>query len=46
MAAGSHDRSLKVATTNLRPGYVRKNGVPYSKDAIVTGNYDVNPAER
>jgi len=34
--------SMKVVTTNLRPGYVRKNGVPYSKDAIVTEYYDVN----
>jgi hypothetical protein len=28
--------TLKVVTTNLRPGYVRKNGVPYSGDATVT----------
>src|SRR5262245_54446933 len=28
--------SLKVVTTNLRPGYVRRNGAPYSKDATVT----------
>ena len=28
--------SLKVVTTNLRAGYLRKNGVPYSADAIVT----------
>jgi hypothetical protein len=34
--------SLKVVTMNLRPGYVRKNGVPYSKDAVVTEYYDVN----
>ncbi len=27
---------LKVVTTNLRPGYLRKNGVPYSGNAIVT----------
>jgi hypothetical protein len=32
--------SLKVVTTNLRPGYLRKNGVPYSKDAVVTEYYD------
>jgi hypothetical protein len=28
--------SLKVVTTNLRPGYLRKNGVPYSANAVVT----------
>ena len=28
--------SLRVITTNLRPGYLRRNGVPYSADARVT----------
>lgn len=28
--------SLKVVTTKMRPGYIRKNGVPYSGDAILT----------
>ena len=28
--------TLKVVTTRLRPGYLRKNGVPYSSDATVT----------
>jgi hypothetical protein len=28
--------SLKVVTTRLRPGYLRKNGVPYSDGAVVT----------
>jgi hypothetical protein len=32
--------SLKVVTTNLRPGYLRKNGVPYSGRAVVTEYYD------
>jgi hypothetical protein len=32
--------SLKVMTTNLRPGYLRKNGVPYSEQAIVTEYLD------
>jgi hypothetical protein len=32
--------SLKVVTTNLRPGYLRKNGVPYSDRAVVTEYYD------
>jgi hypothetical protein len=28
--------TLKVVTTNLRPGYLRKNGVPYSSRTVVT----------
>lgn len=32
--------SLKVVTTNLRPGYVRKNGAPYSARAVVTEYYE------
>jgi hypothetical protein len=28
--------SLKVVTTHLRPGYFRKNGVPYSGNAVLT----------
>ena len=32
--------ALKVVTKNLRPGYLRKNGVPYSENAIVTEYYD------
>jgi hypothetical protein len=34
--------NLKVVTTDLRPGYVRKNGVPYSGQAVVTEYYDLN----
>ena len=34
-------RTLKVVTTNLRPGYLRKNGVPYSATAKVTEYFDV-----
>jgi hypothetical protein len=34
--------NLKVVTTNLRPGYVRKNGAPYSDKAVVTEYYDLN----
>ena len=33
---------LKVVTTNLKAGYVRKNGAPYSKNAVVTEFYDLN----
>ena len=32
--------SLKVTTTNLRPGYLRRNGVPYSANARLTEYYD------
>jgi len=31
--------SLKVVTTHIRPGYLRKNGVPYSGDALLTEYY-------
>lgn len=34
--------SLKVVTTNLRPGYVRANGAPYSAGTVVTEYFDVN----
>ena len=34
--------NLKVVTTNLRSGYVRKNGAPYSAKAVVTEYYDLN----
>ena len=33
--------SLKVVTTELRPGYLRKNGVPYSANAVLTEYWDV-----
>jgi len=33
--------SLRVVTTNLRPGYLRKNGVPYSANAELTEHWDV-----
>ena len=36
--------NLKAVTTNLRPGYVRKNGAPYSGKTVVTEYYDVNTA--
>ena len=28
--------SLRVVTNRMRPGYLRKNGVPYSADAVLT----------
>jgi hypothetical protein len=36
----SRGGDLKVTTTHLRPGYLRKNGVPYSGDAVLTEYYD------
>ena len=32
--------SLKVVTTKMKPGYLRKNGVPYSANAVVTEYFD------
>jgi hypothetical protein len=32
--------SLKAVTTKMRPGYLRKNGVPYGADAVVTEYFD------
>jgi hypothetical protein len=42
--AGPRTGNLKVVTSDLRAGYVRKNGAPYSNRAIVTEYYDVNTA--
>ena len=33
--------NLKVTTTHMRAGYLRKNGVPYSENAMLTEYYDV-----
>jgi hypothetical protein len=32
--------SLKVVTTKMKPGYLRKNGVPYSTNTVLTEYYD------
>jgi hypothetical protein len=32
--------TLHVVTKHMRPGYLRKNGVPYSGDAVLTEYYD------
>lgn len=39
--AGSRTGSLRVVTTNLRPGYLRKNGIPYSANAVLTEYWDL-----
>lgn len=36
--------SLQVVTTALRPGYTRKNGVPFSENAVLTEYYDLDSA--
>ncbi|HLG56707.1 MAG TPA: hypothetical protein VI485_15315 [Vicinamibacterales bacterium] len=32
--------SLKVVTTSMRPGYLRRNGIPYTGQAVLTEFYD------
>ena len=47
LAAGGRGRggarrgSMKSVTTQLRPGYLRKNGVPYSANAVFTEYWDL-----
>jgi len=38
---GTKATTLKAVTTHLRPGYLRKNGVPYSGNAVVTEYFNV-----
>jgi hypothetical protein len=35
--------SLRVVTSNMRTGYLRQNGVPYSERATVTEHFDIAP---
>ena len=35
--------SLRVLTSNVRAGYLRKNGVPYSERATVSEHFDITP---
>jgi hypothetical protein len=37
LAAGGY---LRIVTTRMKPGYVRKNGVPYSANAVLTEYWD------
>ena len=39
---GQRFGTLKTVTTNLRPGYLRKNGVPYSERAVFTEFWDAH----
>jgi hypothetical protein len=43
-ATPSRDGSLKVVTTNMRAGYFRRNGVPYSENAVMTEYFDRHAA--
>jgi hypothetical protein len=43
-APPSRGGSLKVVTTNLSGGWLRRNGVPYSESTTVTEYYDRFPA--
>jgi hypothetical protein len=38
---GTRGRALEVVTTNLRPGYLRKNGAPYGAKTVVREYFDV-----
>ena len=37
---GAQGGNLKVTTTNMSGGWVRKNGVPYSENAVLTEYFD------
>jgi len=39
--SGAPGGFMKVVTTRLRPGYLQKNGVPYSANTTVTEYYDL-----
>ena len=41
MQRAAGNGSLKVATSHLKAGYLRKNGVPYSENATLTEYYDL-----
>jgi hypothetical protein len=41
---GARTGNLKVVTTNLRAGYIRRNGAPYSDKTRVTEYFDLNTA--
>jgi hypothetical protein len=40
-AANRRGGSLEVVTTHAKPGYLQRNGVPYSANAVITERYDV-----
>ncbi len=40
MAPAALSGSLKVVTTRMKPGYLRRNGAPYSGNAVLTEFFD------
>ena len=44
-ADGTPYGSMKSVTSQLRPGYLRKNGVPYSASTVFTEYWDVHSEE-
>jgi hypothetical protein len=40
-AQGGRSGSLRLDITNMKPGYLQRNGVPYSSNAVITAYYDV-----
>jgi len=38
---GNRGGTLVVTTNNLKPGYIRKNGVPYSESAVLTEYFNI-----
>ena len=41
-AGGARTGSMKSVTTQLRPGYLRKNGVPYSERTVFTEHWNLH----
>jgi hypothetical protein len=39
---GAHGKSLEVVTRNLRTGYLRKNGPPYSENTVLKEYFDLH----
>ena len=39
---GTRGRSLEVVTTNLKSGYLRKNGAPYSETTVLREYFDLS----
>ena len=39
---GAHGKALEVVTTQLRAGYLRKNGPPYSENTVLKEYYDLH----
>jgi hypothetical protein len=39
---GAHGKSLEVSTNQLRAGYLRKNGPPYSENTVLKEYYDLH----